>query len=717
MELEMPVVEVEKSATFEKKSFGIGDEAFILSILRSKMYSIPQRTVVCEYMSNARDAHREVGKDLIPIEVTLPDEDNNSVWSVRDFGPGITPDRMANVFLLYGNSTKRNDNTQTGGFGLGAKSGFSLSDSFSIETVTNETGSNIKRLYIAIIDPSQKGEVNLVSEEPTTEECGTKIVISVKPEDVQRFIKYTKEIGDYWDVRPTIVNGSDFEWTEHKHLYINKIAELNVNGEVIEKIDWTFNYGDGIYNCPVVCLDGIRYPLSPNVIENQDKIYHQDWIFYFKTGELKVTSNRESLDYSTPETTNMLNQKYKAASQAVISVLLKQVIDAPTFVDAKKAYHKLRTNLSIKQVVHWSIDNIEIDDEPINLKAQVLRIKRNSSYKNKGELNTEHRSHLNVCDDKSAIVINDEGTENPNRNRIRTLLDTYESVQVINNFGRATFDINGKQTNVEELKKNVEDSLAAGLKYLTPIKLSTVEKKKEPIGTSYNKTAIIRKVNPSGSYHAVPFLDTSLTLNDAGIYAITDPDSRKECKVFGQNCTRDQLANIKKFLGLDELYVINPSNAKRVGKGWVKLEVKLQEKVDEYNKANICREDEHNTFETISTYGSRQKLIRDAINNSKDLNSLAREYLNKSDSYKKVAWGIEGVSCVRHMLKATDVSTLGLKKLNNLFLKRYPVLFLQIDNISISELTAYINMKDLMAKYKAVDSQDFTGLCEPLCYS
>ena len=106
MQLALPQRNTETSSTFKTSSFGIGDEVVILQILRSKMYSNPIRTICQEVMSNARDAHYEVGTPKKPIEVTLPNALAPS-FVVKDYGPGITPDRMSNVFVKYGCSTKR----------------------------------------------------------------------------------------------------------------------------------------------------------------------------------------------------------------------------------------------------------------------------------------------------------------------------------------------------------------------------------------------------------------------------------------------------------------------------------------------------------------------------------------------------------------------------------------------------------------------------------
>ncbi len=51
MKLDVADIVLEKSADFQAQKFGIGDEVVILKILRSKLYPVPQKTIVQEYCS------------------------------------------------------------------------------------------------------------------------------------------------------------------------------------------------------------------------------------------------------------------------------------------------------------------------------------------------------------------------------------------------------------------------------------------------------------------------------------------------------------------------------------------------------------------------------------------------------------------------------------------------------------------------------------------
>ena len=121
----------------------MGNIESIAYLLQRATYKKPKQTSFQEYLCNARDAHREVGNDA-PILVTLPTV-RKPLIKIRDFGPGLSPDRVANVFVKYGTSTKTNSNNETGGFGIGAKSAWSFTDSFQVTSYPD----GLKYVYLA----------------------------------------------------------------------------------------------------------------------------------------------------------------------------------------------------------------------------------------------------------------------------------------------------------------------------------------------------------------------------------------------------------------------------------------------------------------------------------------------------------------------------------------------------------------------------------------
>lgn len=668
MELDLPVIELEKSQDFVKQSFDIGDTAVILNILRSKMYSTPIKTICQEYMSNARDAHREVSNPN-PIQIELPDSFNQQ-WTCRDFGPGISPERMANVFVRYGCSTKRTDNSQTGGFGLGAKSGFALSDTFTVETITPEDNKLVKRIYVAVIDPSQKGEMNLLSEEETQEPQGTKIIIPAES-DYREFKQYTMEVAQYWDIKPEIVRG-EIAWPSNTTLY---------TGE-----GWSFNWDYDAYNSPVVCIDGIQYPLKSGVIDDQTTLYRQCWVLFFKTGEIGVTSNREALDYS-PKTIDLLKTRYESARQAVMSNLFIDIAKAPDLWQGKLLYHKFKTHCSKADKAMWN--GIVVDDEAIKIPGTVIR------YKNglRRGINEDFRDYI-IASDDTAVYFNDEGKA-PNKNRIKTLLEQHRSVQVVTGFtGTTPVEIEASKT---EAYKRVLSHI--------PMPMMTTVEKQAVYRNSY-KQIVVRKFNEMGSDYAPSFRDTDITLKDLSavanpIFTVIDPSNRKLCQVFNRCLDNSAMKQIVKFLDLKDLYVITPANKEKAEKyGWINVETLL---IKEYEKLvasgfSFNDETEYSIDSKWGYYSSRVATKLKEVLAQASVDCIGYRYYMASESTKSARQKIGNIPVPeRFKGKVTDT----LQKLYEEFTEAYPLLA-ENSKFEKEEALWYVTTKDNARCYNIV---------------
>src|ERR1017187_6705455 len=108
-----PYMESGGSPILNDLAFSIGDIETVIEILRNKLYQFPIRTLTQEILSNAKDACWEVGNSEGQIEITVPTK-MEPVLKIRDYGPGLSPERVAEVFVKYGASTKRNSATQIG---------------------------------------------------------------------------------------------------------------------------------------------------------------------------------------------------------------------------------------------------------------------------------------------------------------------------------------------------------------------------------------------------------------------------------------------------------------------------------------------------------------------------------------------------------------------------------------------------------------------------
>lgn len=339
MKLEFDETSIERSASFTTQEFAIGNVRIIMDILRSKMYPDPIKTICQEIGSNARDAHREAGHND-PIVIKLPTYIDPTFF-IRDYGLGISPDRMANVFIKYGNSTKREDDLQTGGFGLGAKSPFAYADLFSIITITDETdGTRKKREYVAYIDESKIGAMSLVKEEDTTDRTGTTIMLKPKPGDETKFRDKVKSVFRYWSVKPEVHSEDEFTWDEFKY----SVEHKNDKGELLFAIQ-----KDG-ENYPIAIIDEIPYKLIDFPFDDDNLVFKSKPIrLFFKTGELAVTANREGID----------TQEWVVEAIANRFKLAKEFLETDIRAQIAKAANAWEAWIITKQFQEYSIKDVE----------------------------------------------------------------------------------------------------------------------------------------------------------------------------------------------------------------------------------------------------------------------------------------------------------------------------------------------------------------------
>jgi len=271
----------------ESIPFSIGDSSVIIDIIRKRIYSTPLQTLVGEYLCNARDACIEAGKDSSNIEVTLPTQ-LAPAFTVRDYGVGMSDERVKEVFVRYGISTKRASNSQLGYFGIGAKSAWSYTDSFIVESFYG----GIHRQYVADIGQEQEGRLILYSESPTEQTNGVLIKIPVNPDDVPAFqMAYTRATF-LWEKRPKV----NKELNYPEIVYSLGLVTIYKEHPILKK---------GAY----VDAGGIPYPLLPQDQQFCEFCHNNNLFLVIKANPAKmsISANREG--YSNTDYAKKLTEK------------------------------------------------------------------------------------------------------------------------------------------------------------------------------------------------------------------------------------------------------------------------------------------------------------------------------------------------------------------------------------------------------------------------
>ena len=258
---------------------------FIIEALSKTIYKNPIGTIIREYTSNGWDANREANSDD-PVFVSL-DRDANGVYvSFLDYGVGLSSERINHVFCRYGKSTKRGDNNQIGGFGIGAKSGFAYTDTFFINTVHENV------LYKYILYKTEKvPQIQLLSHEEVDQRNSTQIRIYLKGNDLSKFRTEIVTQLRYFD--SVFVQDN---LTENQYEKISNFSTCIIKDFETFKYS-TYNTNNSTLNQLHICLGKVTYPIDFGLLGISPIKY--PFALKFDIGDLEVTLSREELQYES----------------------------------------------------------------------------------------------------------------------------------------------------------------------------------------------------------------------------------------------------------------------------------------------------------------------------------------------------------------------------------------------------------------------------------
>jgi hypothetical protein len=208
----------------ESTGFSIKASAKAFKILSDSLYTNKILAVVRELSCNAYDAHVAVGTPEKSFTVHLPkSERSERFFSVRDYGPGLSEEDVLSLYSTYFDSTKTGSNDYVGALGLGSKSPFSYTDSFTV----NSYFGGFKKSYLAFISEEGFPRIQKVSEEPSDEQ-GLEVIVQVRDSsDAYSFVSEAKEVFNYFPVKPILNQDINFQeretielgssWAIHKY--------------------------------------------------------------------------------------------------------------------------------------------------------------------------------------------------------------------------------------------------------------------------------------------------------------------------------------------------------------------------------------------------------------------------------------------------------------------------------------------------------------------
>src|SRR5271168_364192 len=251
--------------------------------LSSTTYSDPIRAVIRELACNSSDAHQMAGTTKKRFEIHLPTTHEPEFY-IRDYGTGMDDEEINDLFTMYGGSNKGESNDTIGALGIGSKSPYSYTDTYTVIT----TKDGITRSYCAYVD--EKGMPRLAPDEPVetpNEPNGVTVKFAVKEQDIWEFHNKAAVALEFFEPMPK-VNVSNF--VAHQQSYFLKGASWGLRREAK-----TASHG---YRCRAI-MGKVQYQVG-DIDESrtnslQRKILEMPIDMNFELGSLSFQASRESL--------------------------------------------------------------------------------------------------------------------------------------------------------------------------------------------------------------------------------------------------------------------------------------------------------------------------------------------------------------------------------------------------------------------------------------
>lgn len=275
------------------QQFNIQASAKAFQILSDNLYSNKIEAVIRELVCNAVDAHKAAGNPE-PVQVILPTSLHPS-FDVIDNGTGLSPENITKLYTTYFASDKSDTNDMIGGLGLGSKSPFAYTKSFTVSSRWN----GVEYQYLAFLGDGGVPSISLLSERKTDKPNGMTVSVPVLEADMCQFERETNiKLRAFGDKEIKVIRGKE----EYERSIID-VEELNEKGYTTGK---TY-HGDEV----CVVMGNVCYPVNYRFYRNIKGSLGLDIVgtLYIKAeiGSLEITPSRESLSL-TPETEANLNK-------------------------------------------------------------------------------------------------------------------------------------------------------------------------------------------------------------------------------------------------------------------------------------------------------------------------------------------------------------------------------------------------------------------------
>ena len=411
----------------DSSAFTIKTSAKAFKILSDNLYADKISAVIREYSTNAYDSHVAAGKADTPFEVHLPTQ-HESWFSVKDFGTGMSDADISSLFTSYFDSDKTERNDMVGALGLGSKSAFAYTDTFTVESNYD----NKRNIYTCFISENGTPQITKMHEEEINQVNGVTIKFSVKKNDMQEFASKATKIYRFFKTTPKIIGNE-----------INVHIEPGLAFGEGWKISKTERYSE--YKKAFAVMGNVAYPLDEKRMSSLSIKHHfilnNAFRIDFALGELDVAASRESLSYDTQTIVN-IKAKLDKVFDGVFDFIASKVRSETSAWDATKCFHSIITEWSLEDA--WDCLPILYNNEPLkkeysltidNFKGiDFVKLSYDHSHIKKTDLRRSYSYDTTFVPGNQVFVFKDESTVRICSSKARSLCKPSVPVIYISEF-------------------------------------------------------------------------------------------------------------------------------------------------------------------------------------------------------------------------------------------------------------------------------------------
>lgn len=350
---ETDVLEIDSGNIAEDASGKSGiNEAKLSKLYKmlSNQYKNSIGAIVREYVSNSWDANKDVDNGL-PIEVSIKENYNTpSYFSTRDYGTGMSPEFMREVYFNYLDSTKEDSDIDIGGFGIGAKSWFSYGNEVFI--TSNHEGTKYEWVFNK--DEDGNPAYTLLNEIPMEEgeQTGVKIFGYIKDGDEFNFKEEVKKQLPYLNniyFKDDLTNLNNFKIFEGKHFKYSTINSRNTLHMLIGNIPYDIDFQEinPIYNLHIPI--GVKFDVS----------------------ELSPLPSRETIEYSK-RAKQLIEQRIEETLDELAKLYNDKIDEVTTLESYIEAVNSAQNKLYFDKEKGIWISLYEIKDRLKSVKFEPL---------------------------------------------------------------------------------------------------------------------------------------------------------------------------------------------------------------------------------------------------------------------------------------------------------------------------------------------------------